>query len=59
MDSLFETLAQATKPYCGINGTCVKETQNCKECCRIENQSNDDDYEDGELAEFLVTGFNN
>lgn len=45
MTSLFETLAQATKPdvHCGIWDRCPEEVPDCKECCRIANQSNDEE----------------
>ena len=46
MESLFETIAQATKPElirCGLyeNYLCDKGT--CAECCKAANQSNDDE----------------
>jgi hypothetical protein len=45
MTSLFETLAQAMKPdvHCGMFSSCPEAVPDCKECCRIANQSNDEE----------------
>lgn len=43
MESLFETLAQATRPICGMFDSCHEKEPDCKKCCRIANQSNGDE----------------